>query len=594
MEYLLKVSAVVAIFYFSYKLFLQRDTFFEQNRWFLLLGLVTAFVSPLFVITEYIEYSPITMTNYVVDDTVAQNTQSGFDVLDYLPMVYFLGLIFFLGRFLIQIASLLTLIFKANGTRKGVYTFIETQADASPFSFFNWIVYNPNQFNKTELEQIITHEKVHVQQYHSVDVLLTQIACILLWFNPFIWLYNKDLKQNLEFLADHAAINFSNCKKAYQYTLLKTSLPTHQLALSNHFYNSLIKKRIVMLHKSKSKKINLFKFIFVVPILAIFLMSFNVKKVYVEKKIPKPDTPVVSYFPMNDAETLTKENAEKISEIETKQKPKTSNKPLTTTVVNTNTKPIAKIGDTQMVLITKNFTDADFEHVKAQLKKEGIDVKFKGIKRNDKGKITAIKIEVSSKQANANYSINSDEGIEPIKISYNSDGGKISIGNSGLKSKAVSYVYANTNGKNKVKTLKKENNVMVLSPDNNEKFEIVLDNDDDVEFIVVSDVDVDLDEEHQKDVDIKIIKSKGKGAKIKKLKGAKVYEIKDSDEAEEIVIHNDGGEAPLYVINGKEVDNLQNITPKDIKNMKVLKGESAKNKYGDKGKNGVIEITTIK
>ena len=102
------------------------------------------------------------------------------------------------------------------------------------------------------MEQIIAHEKVHANQYHSIDILLTQLACVVLWFNPFIWLYNKDLKQNLEFSADHDTVNNAVCKKAYQYTLLKTSVPTYQLALSNNFYNSLIKKRIVMLQKSKS------------------------------------------------------------------------------------------------------------------------------------------------------------------------------------------------------------------------------------------------------------------------------------------------------------------------------------------------------
>jgi beta-lactamase regulating signal transducer with metallopeptidase domain len=139
-------------------------------------------------------------------------------------------------------------------------------------------------FTKKELEQIITHEKVHVDQHHSIDILLTQLTCITLWFNPFIWLYNKNLKQNLEFIADKNAQSKVTCKKSYQTTLLKTSMPSHQIVLSNHFYNSLIKKRIVMLHKSKSKKINLIKYAFIIPLLAIFLMSFNTKEVYIKKE----------------------------------------------------------------------------------------------------------------------------------------------------------------------------------------------------------------------------------------------------------------------------------------------------------------------
>src|SRR5690606_37026592 len=121
---------------------------------------------------------------------------------------------------------------------------------------------------------IITHEKTHANQYHSIDILLTQLSCIVLWFNPFIWFYNKDLKQNLEFIADKTTLKQNHCKKSYQYTLLKTSIPSHQMALSNNFYNSLIKKRIVMLHKSKSKKINQLKYALVIPVVALFLMGF--------------------------------------------------------------------------------------------------------------------------------------------------------------------------------------------------------------------------------------------------------------------------------------------------------------------------------
>ena len=106
----------------------------------------------------------------------------------------------------------------------------------SPFSFFNWIVYNPAQFSSIELEQIITHEKVHANQKHSLDILLTHISTIVLWFNPFIWFFSNVLKQNLEFIADKETPKQTSSKKSYQYTLLKTSMPSHQLALSNSFY----------------------------------------------------------------------------------------------------------------------------------------------------------------------------------------------------------------------------------------------------------------------------------------------------------------------------------------------------------------------
>src|SRR5690606_30122158 len=266
MEYLLKVSAVIAIFYVCYKLFLQRDTFFEVNRWFLMLGLFTSFVLPFIVIPIYIEYTPVAVPGFPINEiTPSAPTEKPFNPLDYLPIIYGLGVAFFTVRFLVQLSSLTKLILQNKGRKEGDFTFIETNGETPPFSFFNWIVYNPNQFNQQELAQIIAHEKTHAKQYHSIDILIVQIGCVLLWFNPLMWLYNKDLKQNLEFIADNAAIKENHCKKSYQYTLLKTSMPSHQMALGNAFYNSLtrlnvlgyaftvigrngqVKKRIVML-----------------------------------------------------------------------------------------------------------------------------------------------------------------------------------------------------------------------------------------------------------------------------------------------------------------------------------------------------------
>jgi bla regulator protein BlaR1 len=276
MEYLLKVAAVVTIFYGIYKLFLQRDTFFESNRWFLLMGLVSSLLIPLIVIPLYIEYMPVSFENILITEQhTTEIREKHFNIFDYLPFIYGLGVVFFAGRFFIQLVSLIKLFHKNQSLKKDGYMFIETQSNTSPFSFFKWIVYNPKVFTQTELEHIIEHEKTHAKQFHSVDILISQLFCVLLWFNPFMWLYNKDLKQNLEFIADKRTLNQYSCKKSYQYTLLKTSMPSHQMALSNHFYNSLIKKRIVMLHKSKSKKINQLKYALVFPALLGFLISCN-------------------------------------------------------------------------------------------------------------------------------------------------------------------------------------------------------------------------------------------------------------------------------------------------------------------------------
>ncbi|MFH6769694.1 M56 family metallopeptidase [Gaetbulibacter aquiaggeris] len=570
MEYLLKASAVTIIFYVFYKIFLQRDTFFESNRWFLLIGLITSGFIPLVVIPIYMEQTPVSLDYFVfTEDPVTTNNNSPFNLLSLLKTIYFLGMIIFALRFTLQLRSLIPLLIKSEAHQLGHLKLLKTDENISPFSFFNYIVYNPNPFNETELNQIITHEKVHVQQYHTIDVMLAQIACVVFWFNPFIWLYNKDLKQNLEFIADKTAINYTHCKKSYQYTLLKTSLPNHQLALTNNFYNSLIKKRIVMLHKSKSKKINLLKYALIIPALALFLMSFNTKEVIIEKEI----NPVKTEFQI--AKKL------KTNSIE--------------------------------VVITKDYSDSDFEKLKTKFKNEGLTLKIKGIKRNQQGEITAIKIDVSSKSSNANYSIDADEAINPIKISVDEDGKNISIGNAHLK-KEHNMVFISEDGqKHEINNSDSDDHVFVISTDDGSEEHIKI-----KKFIVKTGDSLHVKKIHKRmDGDEKVILITKDGDDKKNHKLIKIktdgndddltWTMEEEDEEIVMIAKDDDavkkhkvvkiktdGKDPLYMVDGKEItrEEMNNISPETIDKVEVLKGDSATEKYGDKGKNGVILITT--
>ena len=285
MDYLLKSSAIIALFYISYRLFLQRETFFESNRWYLLVGLITAALLPTVVIPIYIEYTPITSTEtlYFSEATPIAIETKTFDWLNLIAYIYIMGLIFFSGKLMIEMLSLKRLIENNPKIKMERFSLIEIIDKIAPFSFFNWIVYNPTQFKKRELKLIINHEKVHAKEHHTIDVLIAQICCVLFWFNPLVWLYKKELQQNLEYIADQKAQSVSENKEDYQKLLLKASMPNQQLALSNNFYNSLIKKRIIMLHKSKSKKQKTWKYALIIPALALFLMSFNTKEIFIAK-----------------------------------------------------------------------------------------------------------------------------------------------------------------------------------------------------------------------------------------------------------------------------------------------------------------------
>lgn len=630
MEYLLKTSAVVIIFYACYKLFLQRDTFFESNRVFLLFGIIIAFITPYIVIPIYIEKAPLPLNEYVFDNIIVsnENIKEPISFLQVATIIYFSGIVIFLLRFIIQLTSLFLIISKNKKEQIGRFTYVKVTDNTTPFSFFNWIVYSSNQFNDKELKQIIMHEQIHAYQYHSIDILLTQLACIILWFNPFIWLYNKDLKQNLEFIADQNAQHKSDCKKSYQYALLKTSMPIHQLALTNNFYNSLIKKRIVMLHKSKSKKVNLLKYILVIPVLVIFLMSFNTKEIFIETEAPLSEKPFIDVIPQEEEQnTNVNFNTEK---------DKTQKKLTTKKLVSQSN--IQKEKDhLEAILITKDFKNIDLEKIQDKLKKNDISIKFKSIKRNNNGEIIAIKIDIKSKQSNANYNINSDEAIKPIKISFDDNGKNISIGNGhkSYKDKDTSYIFKvkDKDGNHKIHKTGKGNNVFVISENNkndDENIEVIIENDQDSDkdgnkfyklksigkgknntvtikstddndpIIILDGEEVKLESLNTNEIEsINVFKGKAATEKygIKGKNGIIEVTPKEQEDAhQKIKIRKIDGKNPLYIIDGKEstAKKLEKLDPDKIKTINVLKDDAASKKYGDKGKNGVIEISTKK
>jgi len=590
MEYLLKASAVVAIFYICYKLFLQRETFFESNRWFLLVGLVIAFAVPFIVIPIYITAEPSQLQNIMIsgETTAIASTEDPFDFLQLIAGLYLLGVTFFLGRFILQFGSLGFLLLHNNKSKNGRYTFIKTKSNASPFSFFKWIVYNPNQYNEDELQQILTHEKVHARQYHSIDIVLTQLASIIFWFNPFIWWYKKELHQNLEFIADQNTQEQIGCKKSYQHLLLKTSVPNYEMALTNNFYNSLIKKRIVMLHKNRSKNKNQWKYALVIPVLALFLMSFNTKE-------------ILRYDDFSSSSNID------------------------------NT--ISDDGETEERLINKDFTDKDLEQVKKDLAEKGVKLKFSGIKRNSENEITAIKIEAKLDGANANFNTNADSPIDPIIIKIDTENNKISIGNTNSIHHGDGYVYEIKEGKTKIHKSGKGKNVFVYShsDDEHDDDHEIIESDDKIiikrgskvheikkvhkgsNTFVISDGDgevIELKEEAHTDKNVFVYKKDKKGNIIKEHKSKdgnieirigddddEVYEfktiIKDKGD-NKLFISGDSDNEPLFILDGKEISKkeMDKLDSEKIKSISVLKGKAATKLYGKKAKDGVVLINT--
>ena len=541
MDYLLKASVIIAIFYACYFIFLQRETFFVSNRWFLILGLVTSVLFPMLVIPIYVEVTPYISTGSGALATTIQNTPETFDVTPLLFWIYGIGVSFFSARLIIQLFSLASLIKKNDQKKIGHFTYVETNQEATPFSFFKWIVYNPKQFDQNELELILQHEKIHANQMHSIDVLVMDVMTALFWFNPFIWLYRKALKQNLEFIADHHTQKQSNCEERYQKLLLKTSLPQQNLMLINTFYNSTIrlkisgkqivlfnsfgqvKKRIIMLHKSKSNFMNTWKYSIIVPLLVVFALTFNTETIAQTSVNPTES-------PKHDQQNILK------------------------------------------FVVTKDTKDQQLDFIKDKLSENGASITFKNIKRNTKNEITGIKVTYNYENTKLVHSKKLSEPIKPIEISMNPSNGKIEMGEHNSTLSQTFNIETNDEGQKIISesTNEPKNNSFRIIGNKVNKDAINTDT------IFIENTTGKVSYKNTIDENNKVIT-------VKKTNG------------ETRVLKNDET-SPLVFFDGKEIKNkeMHAIDPNIIDNIQVLKDKAATKKYGEKGENGVILITSKK
>lgn len=282
--YFLKVNGLIIAFYAMYSLFLKKETFFKSNRMFLLLGLISALILPLITISKTVWVEPVPYTVQEIPAELfipAVQASAGeptpFDWQSILLPLYLMIALLLLTKMGIEITSFYRRIKDKQREKRTDCTIIHNDTTEGPFSFMNYIVVNPRQFSQEELEQIMLHEQVHVKQKHSLDILFSKIMGAIFWINPVLKWYHKAIVQNLEYIADEE-VNKTLCnREAYYKTLLKIICPNNQLSTANLFYQSLIKKRIVMLQTHPSSKKKLWKYALMLPVLVAFTLMFQIE-----------------------------------------------------------------------------------------------------------------------------------------------------------------------------------------------------------------------------------------------------------------------------------------------------------------------------
>jgi len=301
--YILKLSCSLSIVWLFYRIFLHDLTFYNSNRWYLVGYALLSFFIPFINIGPIdredpalqpliVQYIPVIGEGKVIRALSAPRPAvwAAWSWPGAVLVVLGLGTGLLLLRFAVRCLSLRRMRRRAELIEDGQIRIYRVRDRISPFSFGNAIYINTSQHSEKEQEEIILHEYVHIRQRHTADILFAELLTIFNWFNPFAWLIRYSIRQNLEFIADRQVVENGFDKKDYQYHLLKV-VGQAQYRLANNFNFSSLKKRIVMMNRSRSTRLHLLKFLFILPLLGVLLVAF--RDVYTSDRLHTMAAPVV-------------------------------------------------------------------------------------------------------------------------------------------------------------------------------------------------------------------------------------------------------------------------------------------------------------
>ncbi|GGH10497.1 M56 family metallopeptidase [Pedobacter zeae] len=270
-HYLLQVNLYLIVFFGFYKLLLDKETYFTLNRIYLVSAGILSLCIP-FIRLEWLTeqkaaqqvYTSVNWEAVLAQATVVTERNTGFNWGNVFVYIYCAGIFFFFGRLVFNLVT--------------VKKLLSVNKSGSAFAFFGKKVIDQEL---PQMDVIDIHEEAHIKQWHTADILFFEIIGIITWLNPVIYLYKKAIKNIHEFLADELAAEFQGDKAEYAMLLLSKSFGISPNSLTNGFLEkSLIKKRIFMLHKERSKKIAIVKYGIFIPLFALLIVfsSATVRK----------------------------------------------------------------------------------------------------------------------------------------------------------------------------------------------------------------------------------------------------------------------------------------------------------------------------
>ncbi|MBD1384518.1 M56 family metallopeptidase [Mucilaginibacter rigui] len=292
--FLFKVNIALLLFCAGYYLVLRHLTFYTLNRAYLMVAIVFATLYPKIDLSDFAQRHE-TLAKPV--QTVVLNWQAPAVSLikpltqpnywQWATVIFWAGAIFLGFRLLMQLFSLFQLYRQSKPARIHEHDVRIMEGEAAPFSFWRSIYVNPANHTPTDLQAILLHEQVHVNGWHTIDILLAELSSVFYWFNPGIWLMKKAVRENIEFITDRKILNKGFDSKTYQYSLVNVSFNATTPGIVNHFNISTIKKRIIMMNAKRSSKFKLARYAFVVPAVVVLLLVFTLSKAEITKPITR-------------------------------------------------------------------------------------------------------------------------------------------------------------------------------------------------------------------------------------------------------------------------------------------------------------------
>ncbi len=277
--YLLESGICLLVFFSLYQLFLKKETWYHLKRIYLVFSISFSLLIPLLNIS-LTGGSVAQLMNFRMEPLMVSasgNTAipgGSISIWEICGFVYFSAVFFLAIRTFLNFRRIRKLYLSGQVMPAKHYNLILHSMNYPPFSFFRNIFISNIHYTSGQLDDIIEHEKAHVRQLHTVDIVLAEILIILQWFNPMAWLYKNLVTENHEFLADEAVISRGFSPEAYQLRILSQLFGIRSMPAAHNFNQSITLKRLKMMEKSKSPAASRLKLLLVLPAAMLLFYMF--------------------------------------------------------------------------------------------------------------------------------------------------------------------------------------------------------------------------------------------------------------------------------------------------------------------------------